>query len=77
MKEENNRFTLRNSGGRNWVLRDSETTINLTFEEGKVKTEGFFFNQEIVSTDCKLIGDTIRQMSDYLDEHYKNLTDGK
>ena len=58
-----------------WVIDDTETSNILYFSEGKVKTDGFFasFKDGKVITDCRLVGQTIREMNEFLEENYKHL----
>lgn len=75
-RKDDSRFTVyKNELENKWVIEDSETSNVLTFIEGKVETEGYFatFKDGKVMTDTRLVGQTIREMDEFLRTNYKHL----
>jgi len=75
-RKDDSRFTVyKNEVENKWVIEDSETSNILTFIEGKVETEGYFatFKDGKVMTDTRLVGQTIREMDEFLRTNYKHL----
>ena len=78
-KEQHERFKVYKDEKENkCVIEDTVTANVLTFSEGKVKTEGYFasFKDGKVMTNTRLVGQTIREMDDYLHKKYKHLLYG-
>ncbi len=74
--KDNSRFTVYKTEIEDkWVIEDLQTSVTLTFTKGKVHTDGYFVsvkNKKVV-TDTKLIGDSIREMDEFLSTNYKHL----
>ena len=74
--KENNRFTVyKDEVSNKWVIEDSEPSNVLSFTQGTVMTEGYFasFKDGKVMTDMRLVGQTIREMDEFLKTNYKHL----